>query len=786
MTTTPADSACWIWHPDIAAGATAILRFRLRFTLSEPAAPLIHVSADQRFQLRCDAREVAFGPDRCDVEHWTSHSVRLELAAGVHELEATVWWLAGSAEGTPVAPMAQISWRGGFILAAQHADPQLLDTGTAPWTVQDLTAAVALTRPNLPGYHDVGPEFDFEMARWDPRSCAAPAERPAAVILPALQANPHGVQRPGWRLYPAELPEQHRETWTGGRIRAVRGTWPDALVHEGEGDTETWQRLLDDTAPVTLAPHSTVNVLWDLGRYRCAYPSLAWRGGAGARVEAAWAESLYQETDPAEVTARSAKGNRDQVEGKVFTGMGDRWRLAASEPDCTVRSPSLWWRAGRYVRLRISTADEPLTVAGLELLLTGYPLSRDGAWASSDESWDRLMPLFENSYRVAAHEVWTDSPYYEQMSYVGDTLLSARSNYAWFGDDRLSRRALRLFDWSRRGSGLVAERYPSAWRQESATYALLWPIMVRDFAWWRDDPAFVRDLLPGVRSLMAQFDHLAGAGQLLGTVPGWPFVDWVPQWHEGCGPGVREGDSSIVNLHWVLALLATADLEQAHGDPVLAHHGRARARRVFDRILNAYWDESRGMVLDSRASDEVSEHAQVFALLTGFLDAERTRKCLAALRRGKGLARMTIYASHYLLEALYLHHQGEMFHRRLEFWRALPGQGFTATPEMPEPSRSDAHAWGAHPAWHTLSSIAGVRPDAPGFRRVRVEPMPGPLTRFTARVVHPRGVIGVEYRRLADGHSGYTVTLPDGISGTLHTEGRQCPLVPGVNTISIC
>ena len=93
----PAERGSWIWHPDKAAHeAAVVLRFRLRFTLSESGSPIIHVTGDHRFQLRCDDRDVTFGPDRCDVEHWTVQTLKLELSAGEHEFEGLglVHWRA--------------------------------------------------------------------------------------------------------------------------------------------------------------------------------------------------------------------------------------------------------------------------------------------------------------------------------------------------------------------------------------------------------------------------------------------------------------------------------------------------------------------------------------------------------------------------------------------------------------------------------------------------------------------------------------------------------------------
>ena len=58
----PAELASWIWHPKKSATETAVLRFHLRFSVDKNTTSIIHVTADQRFQLRCDGLDVTFGP----------------------------------------------------------------------------------------------------------------------------------------------------------------------------------------------------------------------------------------------------------------------------------------------------------------------------------------------------------------------------------------------------------------------------------------------------------------------------------------------------------------------------------------------------------------------------------------------------------------------------------------------------------------------------------------------------------------------------------------------------
>jgi alpha-L-rhamnosidase len=42
-----------------------------------------------------------------------------------------------------------------------------------------------------------------------------------------------------------------------------------------------------------------------------------------------------------------------------------------------------------------------------------------------------------------------DTPYWEQLQYVGDTRIQALISYAVTGDDRLAKQALKAFDDSR-------------------------------------------------------------------------------------------------------------------------------------------------------------------------------------------------------------------------------------------------------------------------------------------------------------------------------------------------
>jgi hypothetical protein len=109
--------------------------------------------------------------------------------------------------------------------------------------------------------------------------------------------------------------------------------------------------------------------------------------------------------------------------------------------------------------------------------------------------------------------------------------------------------------------------------------------------------------------------------------------------------------------------------------------------------------------------------------------------------------------------------------------------GLTTVAETPEPTRSDSHAWSAHPNYGLLATVLGVRPDAPGFRSVRIAPRLGPLERAEGRIPHPLGDIEVRLVRAGPRGIQAEVALPAGLTGVFEWEGAAQPLRAGRQTI---
>jgi len=774
----PIDEAAWIWHPEFGNPAApshaeyfsggwrqpVFLRFRRQFDAT--ASPLrLHVSADERFELFLDGQRIARGPDRSDVEHWSYSTYEIQLAPGAHRLEALAWSIG------PYQPVAQLSWRGGFVLKAEgDYDPQLT-TGKSAWEVA-----------KLEGY-DFSTGVFFVGAQLTARDCGPQWKEgsyvPAIVIRAPLNArNQWGETAAGWKLFPTTLPDQlDREVATGRAVALGSGALgrEDAVQAEQarHPDLPQWQALVAGQGEMVVPANAEQFLLWDLGNYYCAYPVGEVSGGAGAKLTWGWAESLY-------LPKADAKGQRDEFIGKTFRGMTDTFLPGGGAHQ---KFSTLWWRAGRWCLISIKTGAEPLTIHRLVLDESRYPVENESSFDGGDPELPGVIGLAVRGLQMCMHETYMDCPFYEQLQYDGDARLELLTTYAMTHDDRLPKRALELFDFSRHNEGFVNERYPAYLPQQSPTFSLIWALMLNDYAYWRNDPAFVKARVLGLRSMLEQFEPYLNPDGLLEKLPGWPFMDWVPQWSNGDAPDA-EGVSALNNLLYVYALQKSAQVEESVGEPLLAQRLRGKAAVTAAAVRAKFWDEGRGLMADNLAHTEFSEHGQCLALLSDTLTGEQGRRCFENLLTAPDLKRTTIYFSFYLLETWQKFERGDLIVNRMSFWKDLVKQGLKTPVEAPGDTRSDCHAWGSHPLFHLQASVAGVRPASAGFRTVRIAPLPGKLPKLVSRTPHPDGFIALDLAFEGARCHG-SVELPPGITGVFVWHGQEEKLNSGANTIDL-
>jgi alpha-L-rhamnosidase len=208
-----------------------------------------------------------------------------------------------------------------------------------------------------------------------------------------------------------------------------------------------------------------------------------------------------------------------------------------------------------------------------------------------------------------------------------------------------------------------------------------------------------------------------------------------------------------------------------------------RANDLATAIDRKFWSDERGLLADDLEHTQWSEHMQCMAILGGLLSKSKLDRIASGLLQTNDLARCTVYFEHYLFETFRQLGRIDRVIDRMGLWFDLKAQGFKTTIEQPEPSRSDCHAWGAHPLFHYLATICGIRPAAPGLARVEIRPQLGPLTWAKGTMQHPGGgMIAVDLRREGDRIAG-TIDLPAGISGVFVEGETRRELKPGHSKI---
>jgi len=781
--------AGWITHPTAPLREPIVLHFRHTLALGAvPASYPVRVSADNRFILYVNGHRVGDGPARGDLTHWRYERFDLAplLQHGDNLITATVWnWGV-------YAAIAQISDRTAFLLESEATGETSISTGVGKsdgWLVEVEPGHQPLDRETVSykTYYAAGPGEQIDAAHydWNWQSTKAnggnwvPAASPMRdSIFPGV-SRAHSSDTQGdnfWDLIPDELPHmEYTPTSAGTAVRtgvaALERLFPLSAI-----SVQPLQPFPSSAVPVPASSH--VHILLDRKTLTTAYPQLTVSGGKGSKIVLTYAEALYDKDQH--------KGDRDEIADRKALGLTDSFLPDGG--DHRIFEP-LWWRTWRYLDLDITTADAPITLESLTAQFTAYPFKELATFNSPDPDLTKIWDISWRTARDDAHETYMDTPYYEQLQYIGDTRIQALISYTVAGDDRLARQAIQAFDASRIPEGITRSRYPSSLPQSIPTFSLLYVGMLHDYWMYRPDPEFVRALVPGTRTILDWFSHYEAPDGLLRKLPWWSFIDWVNQ---GETPTYdADGESCITTLEYLGALNDAAGLEAALGDPTLATRYQSRAAHVRTGLYDKCWSASRGLIADNPDQKVFSQQANILGVLYDVIPQDRQQEVLKqmlAIEPGttpNGTLSASYYFRFYLARALDHAGMADEYLASIDPWRKLLPLHFSTWPETPAPTRSDSHAWSAHPIYDLLTLVAGIEPASPGFATVRIAPHLGNLPSLTATYSHPQGNIKVKYERKGSDFHG-EITLPGTLTGTFQVDsGRIMPLKPGRNKIDI-
>ncbi|MDD4226411.1 MAG: alpha-L-rhamnosidase C-terminal domain-containing protein [Mariniphaga sp.] len=744
--------ADWI----VPAGEEGVFFFRKELALATlPEQFIVHTSADARYRLYINGQLAVWGPAVGDLENWNYETTDIApfLRKGKNVLAAQVWNM-GRLNGH-----RQQSHRTAFILQGDTSAEHFANTGSS-WKVQKDEGyfPLAMGAPYMSNY--IAGATDSLVAARHPWGWNQPeyndSDWPNA--RSAGKGNHTGLDTwkgTQWKLKPREIPPMEQKT---ERI-------PDLLEVKGMSAAAGPMDKLQLTVPA----NRRVELLLDNRVLTMGFPRLLISGGKNAKIKIQYQEALFNQD--------GTKGNRNEWLGKTMKGYYD---VFVADGEERMFEP-LWVRVYRYVKITLETQDEPLQIQDFHTIFTAFPLEQKGAFQVDQDMLNQIWDASWRTLRLCALETYMDCPYYEQVQYIGDTRIQALISMYVAGEDRLVKNAILQFYQSMQSMGLTKSAHPTDGIQIIPPFSLYFIGMVHDFYMLRDDPEFIRQFLPGIKFILEWFNGRVAENGILGPLPYWNHIDNGTGFVNGSPPGISEGGSAHLTLLFAYALDKAAELLNAFDDSCDAERFTQIAASLKQKTMELCYCDEKQLIAETPAQQVFSQHTNIFALLTDTFHPDQQQEFARRMLTDKSLIQTTLYFKFYLFQGLKKAGLGGMIPGMMEEWKTFLDHGLTTFPEHGINSRSDCHAWSAHPMYSLLNVTCGISPASPGFITVEVRPAPGNLTAFNGKVSHPAGDISVMYNK-NESQENYVIRLPQGLTGNFVFQEKIYPLKAGENT----
>lgn len=755
----------WIWteKPQGQGNSNELVWFRRTFDVpGENCLLTVHVSADSRYRLFVNGISVGTGPCKGDAnrQYFETYDVTYLLRPGKNIIAAKVLHYGAGGPMTMSGPTSVwCSPWGAFILdgeltSASGETVEPLHTDQSWKCKRDPSYALVQDSWMSAGWLGGMERVDGTAALPGPEQVAYEAADWAQAVSAHKPMNEYGILTT-YPLTARTIPMLY-ETPAG-----FAGTVRTSL-----------EAVAAEKCPVYAAPGSTDWIELDAGELTTGYVKIAFIGGRGASVRIRYAECYESRT----ADGKRQKGMRDDwaAEGQMLVGDTDAYLVSGhGTEEAEEWYEPFWFRTFRYVRLEWTAADEPLVIARVDYRETGYPLQVEADFRSSAPEFRPLWDISVRTLRRCMHETYEDCPYYEQLQYTMDTALQALFTYSISGDDRLARKAIHDYHCSRLPDGMLQSRFPSVEPQVIPGFSLYWIGMLHDHYRFFGDAEWIRMYLPTADGVLEWFRRHIGEDGLVGPADPhyWSFIDWVADWPRGVPPANAEGSMAVHSLLFAAALQQAAELNQAIGRAATATEYRELSNRLNEAVRRTCWSEERQLFHDGPGVHDYSQHTQLWSVLSGLTAGDAAKRLMRQTLDDKSLAQASYPMMHFLFRAVSAAGLYDEAYGLWQPWHEMADRHLTTWAESPVGNRSDCHAWGALPLYEFPAEVLGVKPGAPGFASIRIEPKPGPLmwaegTAVTAqgpvriRWEHKEGLFRIQVKGPAD--IPVTLKLPDG------------------------
>lgn len=771
--------ANWIWSEEgvgrrvggEASSTYEVRLFRRVFEVQDAhtARLIAHITADSHYELYLNGEQAGDGPAKGDLRHQFFETLDLSrwLKPGLNCLAVRV------VDYSPVqcdpprlgAPGSVMTYRGGLAVDA------VLEMGSTSvplrtdreWMVCRDTSlefqADDILHGGFVGYFE---RWICSRTRsgWNLPDDQSEDWKPATELYPAIRFDDLRDSDSPYGLLPRET-ERLKEERPSAFSRCNNERWgARLLVHE----------------EVECPAEETFEVIYDAGQLETGFPLMEFSGGRGSCISVTYAEALRLPWDTPNAKILGRQINLENI-GTGFKDESTGWthdlrgKLSGFSdfimPDGrTHRYRPMHWRTFRFVRLRVQVGQEPLILRRFCFTKVAYPFPQLGRFKSDSAFFNTLWETGVRTMTLCSHETFEDCPYYEQLQYAGDSSVTSRLAQFIGGETGLTRQAIRHFDWSRLPEGLTQSRYPSRIPQIIPAFSLHWIEMVRDYYLYTADAELVREVRVGMEAVLGWFQRHCGPHGLPEKLPYWNMTDWCGDWVMGQPPGWDTGPTSTISGLYIRALRNVSWLLSHIGDDRVATLYATCADEASHQFRMIFWNEDKGLFQDQRTGEDTASYSQygnALAVLSEAADTTHIERLREKFPTSPELARASFFGLHAVCEALCKIDRAEQATGIFEKWREMVDFGLDTWAEDTSYWRSLCHAWSAHPCLSLARILAGIEVIEPGFKKVKIRPLPLGTSELDAVFPTPLGSLHISWKAVSNSIIDLRVDAPTGI-----------------------
>lgn len=457
-----------------------------------------------------------------------------------------------------------------------------------------------------------------------------------------------------------------------------------------------------------------------------------------------------------------------------YTDSADRFILKGGRQVIDVFNP----RGGIFLQITLRR-PEGLEAAALKLHAIGVRRrtlvpaeSMTGTLTTGNATFDYAWQVALNTLEASTDEAYTDCPWRERGSYIGDAVVTACLHRRVSTDMAVPRRTFLNFGRAALPDGQLACCAPSWLRKPHEDFTCLWILGVEQLVAWTGNVACIEEnwfALEGIWTSPWE-THTSGLWNGDGRRI---FLDWGVQQTDRIGEA-----NAAINILRVAALRASSRLARLLQRAERAAAFLAEAERVEATLIEHLWDEAEGRFRPSLTHSGPALHANVLALRFGlgnphrlldYLKPRLRRNFQQGIREGQWSGHLELYFLSFLLPAL-----GELGEVDLaedlidEHYGFLQSLGHTTLAECfcraDRSQGSRCHTWSAAGAIYAHEYILGLR-QADGDDPDHWLLDPRASDRFpqvSGTLPHARGLIRVSWRRQGDCYLA-DVEAPEGV-----------------------